>query len=88
MREERRKLLSPKLIEPHTSLRSLSVDSYLANLFFSDAFGMRWPATEGIFSAIKRVFGETLRATSEIGMIKEASAKIWAYTKLKQYAKA
>jgi len=51
-------------------------------------YGMRWPATEGIFSAIKRVFGETLRATSEIGMIKEASAKIWAYTKLKQYAKA
>ena len=51
-------------------------------------YGMRWPATEGIFSAIKRIFGETLHATSEIGMIKEASAKIWAYKKLKQYAKA
>lgn len=51
-------------------------------------YGMRWPATEGIFSAIKRIFGETLHATSEIGMIKEASAKIWAYRKLKQYAKA
>ncbi len=51
-------------------------------------YGMRWPATEGIFSAIKRIFGETLRATSEIGMIKEASAKIWAYTKIKQYTKA
>ena len=51
-------------------------------------YGMRWPATEGIFSAIKRIFGETLRATSEIGMIKEASAKIWAYKKIKQYVKA
>ena len=51
-------------------------------------YGMRWPATEGIFSAIKRIFGETLRATSEIGMIKEASAKIWAYKKIKQYARA
>jgi Transposase DDE domain len=51
-------------------------------------YGLRWPATEGVFSAIKRIFGETLRATSEIGMIKEASAKIWAYKKIKQYAKA
>ena len=51
-------------------------------------YGLRWPATEGIFSAIKRIFGETLRATSEKGMIKEASAKFWAYKKLKQYAKA
>ena len=51
-------------------------------------YGMRWPATEGIFSAIKRIFGETLHATSEIGMIKEASTKIWAYKKLKQYSKA
>lgn len=51
-------------------------------------YGLRWPATEGVFSAIKRIFGETLRATSEIGMIKEASAKIWAYKKIKRYAKA
>lgn len=51
-------------------------------------YGMRWPATEGIFSAIKRIFGETLRATSENGMIKEASTKIWAYQKIRQYAKA
>jgi hypothetical protein len=51
-------------------------------------YGMRWPATEGIFSAIKRIFGETLRATSENGMIKEASTKIWAYKRIKQYARA
>lgn len=51
-------------------------------------YGMRWPATEGIFSAMKRIFGETLRATSEIGMIKEASAKIWAYKRMRSHARA
>jgi hypothetical protein len=50
-------------------------------------YGMRWPATEGIFSAIKRIFGETLRAKSELGMTKEASAKIWAYKRMRTYAK-
>jgi len=50
-------------------------------------YGLRWPATEGIFSAIKRIFGETLHAKSEIGMFHEASAKIWAYQKFKRYSK-
>ena len=48
-------------------------------------YGLRWPATEGIFSAIKRMFGEQLHGTSETGMTQEAKMKIWTYTKLKQY---
>lgn len=48
-------------------------------------YGHRWPATEGIFSAAKRMFGEQLAATSENGMIKEASCKIWAYQRLKRH---
>jgi len=48
-------------------------------------YGFRWPATEGIFSAIKRIFGEQLNATSETGLIQEASIKIWAYQKIKRY---
>ena len=48
-------------------------------------YGFRWPATEGIFSAVKRMFGEQIRATSETGMIQEASIKIWAYQKIKHY---
>lgn len=48
-------------------------------------YGMRWPATEGIFSAIKRIFGEQLTATSEIGLTQEAAIKIWAYQKIKRY---
>ena len=47
-------------------------------------YGHRWPATEGIFSAIKRMFGEHLLATSEQGMLQEAASKIWAYQKLKR----
>jgi len=48
-------------------------------------YGHRWPATEGIFSATKRIFGEQLAATSEQGMLQEAACKIWAYQRLKRY---
>ncbi len=48
-------------------------------------YGFRWPATEGVFSAMKRVFGEQLAATSERGMLQEASNKIWAYQRLKRF---
>ncbi len=51
-------------------------------------YGYRWPATEGIFSAVKRIFGEQLAATSERGMLHEAACKIWAYQKLKRYGEA
>jgi hypothetical protein len=42
-------------------------------------YGMRW-ATEGIFSAIKRIFGETVRATSTYGMFQEVKRWITFYT--------
>lgn len=51
-------------------------------------YGHRWPATEGIFSAVKRIFGEQLTATSEQGMLHEAACKIWAYQQLKRYGEA
>jgi hypothetical protein len=47
-------------------------------------YGHRWTATEGIFSAIKRVFGEQIRATSATGMLHEAASKIWAYQRLQR----
>ena len=46
-------------------------------------YGMRWPATEGIFSAIKRIFGEQLLARSDVGLVQEAGLKVWAYHRLK-----
>ena len=51
-------------------------------------YGHRWPATEGINSAIKRIFGEQLLATSEQGLLQEAASKVWAYQRLKRYGKA
>ncbi|MBI4896159.1 MAG: transposase [Candidatus Aenigmarchaeota archaeon] len=49
------------------------------------SYGYRWPATEGIFSAVKRIFGEKIHAKTEIGMIQEAKTKFWAYQKIKRY---
>jgi hypothetical protein len=51
-------------------------------------YGHRWPATEGIFGAMKRMFGEQVLATSDEGMLHEAACKVWAYQKLKRYGEA
>lgn len=51
-------------------------------------YGHRWPATEGIFSAVKRIFGEQIHARSEVGIIQEAKIKFWAYQKIKRYGEA
>lgn len=51
-------------------------------------YGERWPATEGIFSAVKVIFGEELHARSENGLVQEAGLKFWAYQKLKRYGEA
>lgn len=41
-------------------------------------YGKRW-AVEGVYSTFKRIFGETSRATSTPGMIRELLTKIRAY---------
>ncbi|MBI4981496.1 IS5 family transposase [Candidatus Woesearchaeota archaeon] len=51
-------------------------------------YGDRWPATEGIFSAVKRIFGEQIHAISERGIIQEAKIKFWAYQRIKRYGEA
>lgn len=51
-------------------------------------YGYRWPATEGVFSAVKRIFGETIHARSDLGIIQEAKVKFWAYQKIKRYGEA
>jgi len=47
-------------------------------------YGMRWPASEGIFSGNKRIFGECVRATKKKNMYQEVRLKFWAYNKLKE----
>lgn len=45
-------------------------------------YGLRWPSTEVIISAVKRIFGECVSATKKRNMYKEAKRKYWAYNKL------
>ena len=45
-------------------------------------YGLRWPASEGIFSATKRLFGEYVRATKKRNMYHEIKLKFWAYNQL------
>ena len=41
-------------------------------------YGMRWKV-EGVYSSVKRIFGESVRATSREGMMKEAMMKFCFY---------
>ena len=41
-------------------------------------YGVRW-RVESLFSAVKRAFGESVRATSFAGQVVEAKLKFWAY---------
>jgi hypothetical protein len=46
-------------------------------------YGYRWPATEGIFSAVKRIFGECVQSHKKRNIYKEAKIKFWSYQRLK-----
>ena len=50
-------------------------------------YGMRWVASEGIFSAVKTLFGETLTSHNKEYIKKEARLKFWAYQNLRQTMK-
>ncbi len=51
-------------------------------------YGRRWTGTEGIFSAVKKKFGERTKAKTEVNMIKEVKRRFWAYETLRKYARA
>ena len=42
-------------------------------------YGHRWVATEGIFSAVKRIFGECVSSHKPENMYHEAKLKFWSY---------
>jgi len=50
-------------------------------------YGRRWTGTEGIFSAVKGIFGEETRSKNIDNMIHEVKRKFWAYDRMCQYAK-
>ncbi len=49
-------------------------------------YGNRWLCTEVIFSAVKRIEGENVRARKKENMLHEAKMKFWAYNKTKGLA--
>lgn len=49
-------------------------------------YGRRWTGTEGIFSAVKRIFGERVRSRIIKNMCQEAKRRFWCYGVLKRYA--
>lgn len=49
-------------------------------------YGRRWTGTEGIFSAVKKIYGERVRAHRIDNMCLEAKRKFWAYQVIKRYA--
>ena len=51
-------------------------------------YGLRWNGTEGIFSAVKRKFGERTRSHKIENACSEVKRKFWAYDKVKEYAEA
>src|SRR3989338_2942680 len=51
-------------------------------------YGQRWPATEGIFSAKKRIMGECVSAHKKRNMYHEVRLKYWTYQKVKDFTGA
>lgn len=49
-------------------------------------YGLRWVGTEGIFSAVKRIFGEKTRAKTKETICEEVRRRFWAYETMKNYA--
>lgn len=49
-------------------------------------YGNRWLCTEVLYSAVKRMEGEYVRATKEENMFHEAKMKFWIYNKIKEEA--
>ena len=50
-------------------------------------YGMRWPGTEGIFSAVKRKLGENCVSRSVEGLEAEGHQRLWIYEYINQGAK-
>lgn len=48
-------------------------------------YGKRWLGTEGMFSAVKGIFGEDTKAKTAETACLEAKRKFWAYDKMQKY---
>lgn len=73
-------------------LRSLEVKKYKKMGYkewaHKNHYGMRWPGTEGIFSAVKRIFGERVRSQKIENMCREVQRRFITYQKIKDYGQS
>ena len=51
-------------------------------------YGMRWPGTEGIFSAVKRKYGENCVSKSVKSLEAEGFQRFWVYNEMKSYGES
>lgn len=71
-------LNSPKRKEEVIIYKSMPHDEWVRE----KEYGQRWPLSEGIFSADKRIFGEEVSAKKKRNMYHEVKLKFWAYNQL------
>jgi hypothetical protein len=50
-------------------------------------YGMRWPMTEGHFSAIKRGYSDNSKGKKTENILIELKRKVWIYNKIKKYGR-
>ena len=53
-----------------------------------NSYGMRWPRTEGIFSAVKRKFGENTLSRLTESLLAEGYQRLWAYDEIREYGES
>lgn len=74
--------------DPGASARRRAVREYRSRGYRewaeTQGYGMRWPGTEGIFSAVKRKFGENTVSRSPRGRVAEGHERFWAYDELRE----
>lgn len=84
------KIRENAIIDPEGSWRrNIEVEKYL-RLGYKDwaekkRYGRRWTGTEGIFSAVVRMFGDGVKSKNVANMCKEVKRRYWAYQKMKRY---
>ena len=53
-----------------------------------NGYGMRWPGTEGIFSAVKRKYGENTLSRLQKSLLAEGYQRLWAYDEIREYGES
>lgn len=77
--------------DPYSVSRNKEVKAFLKQGYKKWAkvrkYGIRWNL-EGIFSSVKRIFGENIRSSKIKNMMIEIKRRFWVYQRINNYAKA